>query len=176
VPSNTSLPPATEAGPSPDPATGTPAPPATATHLAPPATETPAPFSSPTPTATVETCSILSGSLQTRRDDDTLELRVQNNMASTVRLESAVIFWPQEPHSQELRKIEIDGRKVWSGKDEGSPSAIPSEGSWEGSSDERQIGPGSDRTLQFEFQEEPEDTGYMVTLNFDNGCAATASR
>jgi hypothetical protein len=136
-------------------------------------TNTTAPTNTPEPTATptVESCNISGGGLTVSGQN--LGMSVQNNMSSTVRIDNAVVFWQATPPSQKLREIYLDSQQIWLGNSNQSPSSIPADGAW--TSGDRQIGPGSGRTVQFVFMNDVTTAGTTVTLTFDNGCAASAS-
>jgi hypothetical protein len=155
--------------------TSTPLPPtATFTATTPPTdtpTSTPTDTSLP-PTPTDSSCNISANSFSS--NGSSLSLNVQNNLSTGITITGATVNWIRTPPSQELRKMDVGGSHVWNGHDNFPPSNLPGGSGWSGPSSNRQIGPGSSRSITFDFKDNLQPSGYSVTLNFNNGCSVSA--
>ena len=98
-----------------------------------------------------------------------LDWSVSNGTGSAVVINSIFFNWPTE--NEELKKIELNGDKIWDDKDESPPTDITS-----GLKGNRQIGAGQSKTLRFYFGEDAVSTGYVLEIGFNNGCTPQQSR
>jgi hypothetical protein len=70
----------------------------------------------------------------------------------------------------------MSGSLIWNAVDDTSPTGITS-GQWlPGSAEMRSVPSGSARIMQFEFEKTALDTGYNISVSFDNGCTLNANR
>lgn len=111
-------------------------------------------------------------------NDFKLSLSVSNIGAGAepATITSIIVNWNYVP-SQKLSKASFAVAQIWSGNDVSSPTYMPSEGSWTGSSSDRLLNAGSTKVLQFEFDKTLAQpySSYIVTVGFDNGCVVSRS-
>jgi len=98
-----------------------------------------------------------------------LDWSVSNDTAGTVEIVSVYMNWPVE--NAEIKKIELNGDKIWDDKDDFPPTDITS-----GLKGDLQLGAGQSKTLRFDFGEDAVSTGYVLEIDFDNGCTPRQSR
>ncbi len=134
----------------------------------PSATPTPTWTSTPEPSVTPDVCEAISLH-GFDVDGQELDWSVSNGTGSTVVINSIFFNWPTE--NEELKKIELNGDKIWDDKDESPPTDITS-----GLKGNRQIGGGQSKTLRFYFGEVAVSTGYVLEIGFNNGCTPQQSR
>ena len=116
------------------------------------------------PSPTPDVCSQLDlGSFEWIDGSQEVSIEITNNSSVTVKIVGLRLEWP--PPNVELKKIELDGRKIWNDGD-GSPPTIVT-GSWTGSNSDRNIGPDSSKTLVFFFGGSALPGPYALDLWFD---------
>ncbi len=86
--------------------------------------------------------------------------------------------WPHTPASQKILEIHLDGTVIDRSNYTKPPSNIPLGGLWTGTGPptDRLVPGNTSKALEFAFQDELAATGYSLTIQFDNGCSASASR
>lgn len=93
--------------------------------------------------------------------------------AALVEIESFVIYWASSFQQAELRTINVANVLIWSGNYATSPSVI--NGPWQGNASDRQIQPGSYKSIQIDFFKNLDVTKpQSATIIFMNGCVANA--
>jgi hypothetical protein len=95
--------------------------------------------------------------------------RLQNNTGQDFVLEQVEINWPTS--NDALFNIFLDGTMIWGGEDLIPPSFAAT---WIGERTDRVVD-GLSR-LEFFFGAEAAESGYNLTLQFENGCEASLSR
>lgn len=155
---------------------------ATATQTALP-TDTVAPTqtatATPTPTITLTptpVCYGISASFSAPSGNK-LELGIQNNGGSSVQVVALLFDWPDGSLANaNLSSITMGGSLVWTLGDSISPTSID-ESQWlPGTSEIRTVLAGGTRIMQFDFANTAVDSGYNISVTFDNGCTSNANR
>jgi hypothetical protein len=95
--------------------------------------------------------------------------RLQNNSGQEFVLESIEIDWPSA--NDAMFNAFLDGKVIWGGEELAPPSRIEN---WIGERIDRSVS-GLSR-LELFFGVEAAESGYSLTLRFENGCEATASQ
>lgn len=96
--------------------------------------------------------------------------------AEPATITNIIVNWNYVP-SQKLSKASFAVTQIWSGSDNNSPTYMPTEGSWIGTSSDRLLNAGATKSLQFEFDKTLATpySSYIVTVGFDNGCVVSRS-
>ena len=150
--------------------TSTPKPP-TATKIPPTRTKTSIP-TLPTSTPSSPTnpnCSSVSISNLSTPSSDVLAIAITNNSGNVITIDRVFTYWLKTPQSQKLDRLLLDTDVLWNTSDSTSPSDIPTEGNWKSSVD-RTIPSATTRTLNIQFQDNLQVTGYEAHIIFDIGC------
>lgn len=94
---------------------------------------------------------------------------ITNNHGKGVSIDSLFAYWVKTPQSQKLDKLILDTDVLWNTSDSDSPSDIPTEGNWK-TGVNRTIPNAATRTLNIQFQDGLQSTGYEVHVYFNIGC------
>ena len=150
--------------------TATPKPP-TATKIPPTQTKTSIP-TLPTSTPSSPTnpiCGSVSISNLSTPSSNILAIAITNNSGNVIAIDRVFTYWLKTPQSQKLDRLLLDTDVLWNTSDSTSPSDIPTEGNWKSSVD-RTIPSATTRTLNIQFQDNLQVTGYEAHIIFDIGC------
>jgi hypothetical protein len=91
-------------------------------------------------------------------------LDVSNLNVVSVNITRIYLDWP--PANDELKKVRLGFNTIWDNGDSNPPTVITS--GWDGP---RAIPALTTRTLTFEFDDPAQDTGYSLSVEFDNSCS-----
>ncbi len=107
-----------------------------------------------------------------------LTAQIQNNGPAPATIASMTLNWPHTPASQKIMEIHLGGAVIDRSNYTKPPSSIPLGGLWTGTgpATDRLVPGNTSKALEFVFQNELGPTGYSLTIQFDNGCSASASR
>ena len=150
--------------------TFTPKPP-TATKIPPTRTNTSAPIP-PTPTPSAPTnpvCGSVSISNLTTPSPNVFAIDITNNSGNVITINRFFAYWVKTPQSQKLDRLLLDTDLIWNTSDSAPPSDIPTDGNWR-SGISRSIPNSATRTLNIQFQDGLQATGYEAHIFFDIGC------
>ena len=103
-----------------------------------------------------------------------LSFNITNGSGGAINIDRFFAYWAKSSASQKLDKLFLNSTEIWNKSDPDSPSDIPSEGAWNGTS--RIIPDASSGNLVVQFQEPLQLTGYEVHVVFDSGCQVTGSK
>ncbi|HSG43695.1 MAG TPA: hypothetical protein VLA72_11120 [Anaerolineales bacterium] len=150
--------------------TFTPKPP-TATKIPPTRTKTsvPIPPTSTPSSPTNPVCGSVSISNLTMPNSNVIALDITNNSGNVITINRFFSYWVKTPQSQKLDRLLLDTNLIWNTSDSDSPSDIPTEGNWRSGVD-RTIPNSTTRTLNIQFQNGLQATGYEARVIFDIGC------
>lgn len=152
--------------------TPTQTPTSTPTHTA---TLTPIPTATNTVTPTPD-CAAIQMSFQAPLNN-TITLNIQNNLVVNIRVQAITLSWPNSADkNKSLQNIKMNNSLIWNTVTSQSPITI---NTWLPGTDEiRQINPNSSASMVFEFifNKNAANTGYTISVSFDNLCVRTASR
>jgi hypothetical protein len=120
------------------------------------------------PTAPADVCDQLDLSYL-NATSNIVAWRVRNSSGQPFTLNRVEITWPGS--NDAIFNAFLDGDVIWSGQDLVSPTIITS---WFGERDDRTV--ESLSRLEFFFGTAAAESGYNLTLRFENGCQVTTSR
>ncbi|MGB9591128.1 MAG: hypothetical protein ACPL1K_01270, partial [Candidatus Kryptoniota bacterium] len=144
-------------------------------------TPTRTPTLSPTATATntltpTPDCAAIQLTFQAPQNN-TIALSIQNDLAVDIRVEAITLSWPNSANKNKyLTGINMNNSPIWSGSTSLSPITI---NSWiVGTEEIRQVTKNSSSNIVFVFiqNKTAEDSGYAISVRFNNLCVRTASR
>lgn len=139
------------------------------------ATETPTPTTTATATSTPAACSDISWGSISFPDTDQLAITITNNSGGTVRLDTLTANWVDDPTSQQINSVTLDGATIWSGSDPNSPTLFPSERAWSGAATDRDINDSQSKQLVLTFGQDLQPNGYSLQAIFSTYCQLEAS-
>jgi hypothetical protein len=119
-------------------------------------------------------CQVSAGSLGTS-DSKTLSILLTNNAASAQAITGITVNWVN-PGGQIMQEIRLASTKISNQDDPDSPSTIPGEIPWFGSTSARSIPSWGSKTLEINFHDTLEPTGYSVTISFGADCQVQGSK
>ena len=144
----------------------------TPTHT-PTLTPTHTPTYTPTPTPD---CAAITMNFQAPQYS-TIALNIQNGLKVNIRVMAITFSWPNSAdQNKSMEQIKMNNSTIWSGSTSQSPITI---NTWLAGTDEiRQIGPNSSANMEFVFifNKTAADTGYSISVRFDNQCVREARR
>jgi len=95
---------------------------------------------------------------------------ITNNSGATVTLNSLVVNWIDDPASQRINEVLLNGAQLWSGNSNNTPSNF----TFTGTLADRQIASSGTKTLTLNFDETLAAGAYSLTATFD-GCTVSQS-
>lgn len=115
-------------------------------------------------------CAITATAITISSDKARLDLT--NGGGSTVTISRIEITWPDNPNDK-LKEVKFGSSKIWDAQDSTPPTDIQS--GWKSGSD-RTLSAGSTKTLEFKFDQDAGNSGYSITVTFDNGCSVSKTK
>jgi hypothetical protein len=102
---------------------------------------------------------------------------LQNDSGNSIQVIQIVFYWPNTSSSDKyLSSINMSGSPIWDAGTNNSPLTI-SAGQWLPGTDlMREVGPYTTGIMQFYFKKAADNSPYIVTVTFDNGCTRSANR
>jgi hypothetical protein len=173
APTNTPVPPTSTNTPAPP--TNTPVPPSSTNTPVPP-TDTPVPPTS-TNTPSGGACANVSTGAVTSPNSNELRMTITNSSGAVIRMDSLDVDWEDNPASQRIIKIQLNGVDVFSGNANNAPTNWPADHSWSGSATDRDIANGATVPLliQFDLAFDPPPPPYTLRPAFNIGCYVEGS-